>query len=549
MAPTKKKCSYEWKDLYANDYGLKVVARNATTSRVETVSCRFCIAFGREESIDACDGAAKEEKSDNNDIGLPINTNNVDAINEVVDGGDNKRKRRNHIANHKQWTGPKFCTDYFTKHLQQQHAKRWEEYNQFKQSYIQERAAINIGKDIVETIVLGLLFDVDADDVASTSRARAIFEEVHNSDGEPVSSYNIRINNFDQLQYVQRLLGCGLLFVQCAKVVTVSREELGQAAKIRYSFGVSMLDLRIRIPVNGDIHNFHMLAILMFAEHSGKEMFKLLSDSLSALDLDWKMKIVGITTDGAASMTRVRKGIVSRIQAVAAKGLIRVWCGAHQLDLALKKALGHLPETFLTTLTTMIAYLRHQQKLISKMKSKSPYYITVQWSSLCQVVSWYVKHQEKVKAFLVEKEVVWAPSEQWWLTLLMLHKMLDLFWSTSASLQTSNLTLRQQTSNLSSLVIELKTAVGATHETSTFPDPASNALVEEEHISNLLLISRFGQRYAWNNDLEADFSTINYEKDDHCFALTSFFLEGILHLRQLEKLRQTFNEMALQERN
>ncbi len=49
--------------------------------------------------------------------------------------------------------------------------------------------------------------------------------------------------------------------------------------------------------------------------------------------------------------------------------------------------------------------------------------------------------------------------------------------------------------------------------------------------------------------MEADFSTINYEKNDHRSALTSFSLEGILHLRQLEKLRQTFNEMALQEGN
>jgi hypothetical protein len=420
------------------------------------------------------------------------------------------------------------------------------------------------------------------------------------------------------------------------------------------------------------------------------------------------MKIVGITIDDAASMTGVRKGIVSRIQAVAAKGVIRVWCGAHQLDLALKKALGRLPEAFLTTLTTMIAYLRRQQKLISEMKSKSPYYITVRWSSLCQVVSWYVKHQEKVKAFLAEKEVVWAPFEQSWLTLLMFHKMQDLFWSTSASLQASNLTLRQQTSNLSSLVIELKTTIGATHETSTSPDPASDALVEKEHNSSLLLIryglftllrdqaewhikgtnllsmsmanrlpaddleevtrdvfrvyvqamysvaaivaehdaknrektdvallvlpleiaglstikftellfaheerlrhsfprtvveevisnefeqlvrlisrdsnlkaalmkgnedSDFGK--AWRplgnrfpymlrfaaglasvmfgtSTVEVDFLTINYEKDDHHSTLTSFSLEGILHLRQLEKLRQTFNEMALQEGN
>jgi hypothetical protein len=180
-----------------------------------------------------------------------------------------------------------------------------------------QRAAINIGKDIVKIVVLGLLFDVDADDVASASRVRAIFEEVHNSDSEPVSSYNIKINNFDQLRYVERLLGCGLSFMQCAKVVSASREELGQAAKIGCalendvakiaritcalslemlsemmraswaysvsldastdSFGVSMLDLRIRIPMNGDIHNFHMLTVPMFAEHSGEEMFKLLS--------------------------------------------------------------------------------------------------------------------------------------------------------------------------------------------------------------------------------------------------------------------------------
>jgi hypothetical protein len=49
--------------------------------------------------------------------------------------------------------------------------------------------------------------------------------------------------------------------------------------------------------------------------------------------------------------------------------------------------------------------------------------------------------------------------------------------------------------------------------------------------------------------MEANFLTINYEKDDHRSALTSFSLEGILHSRQLEKLQQTFNEMALQEGN
>ncbi len=38
---------------------------------------------------------------------------------------------------------------------------------------------------------------------------------------------------------------------------------------------------------------------------------------------------------------------------------------------------------------------------------------------------------------------------------------------------------------------ELKTTIDATHETNTSPDPTSDALVEEEHNSNLLLI-RYG---------------------------------------------------------
>jgi hypothetical protein len=49
--------------------------------------------------------------------------------------------------------------------------------------------------------------------------------------------------------------------------------------------------------------------------------------------------------------------------------------------------------------------------------------------------------------------------------------------------------------------------------------------------------------------MEANFLTINYEKDDHRSALTSFSLEGTLHSKQLEKLQQTFNEMGFQEGN
>lgn len=49
------------------------------------------------------------------------------------------------------------------------------------------------------------------------------------------------------------------------------------------------------------------------------------------------MKIVGITSDGAPSMTGSFEGTVTYIQKEAQPGFVRVWCGFHQLDILVQK--------------------------------------------------------------------------------------------------------------------------------------------------------------------------------------------------------------------
>ena len=72
-------------------YGLKVAGRNALTGAIESLSCRFCKTFGREEKVGA------------------------------------KRKATEHV---KHFTV--FRTDCYTQHLELQHGPLWHEYQSIK---------------------------------------------------------------------------------------------------------------------------------------------------------------------------------------------------------------------------------------------------------------------------------------------------------------------------------------------------------------------------------------------------------------------------------
>lgn len=159
------------------------------------------------------------------------------------------------------------------------------------------------------------------------------------------------------------------------------------------------LDLRIRfshvVGYDGEAeiqHVFHLLAISLFSlVHTEQTYADFVIKMLDALCLDWRMKLIGSSTDEVGNMTGHTSGFSTLLlnQSLCSDAFYRIWCLAHQLDLVIKGSIDVMVETgvfvFMNILTKVIVYLRHQKKHICEIGSKCPYYINVRWTSLAKV--------------------------------------------------------------------------------------------------------------------------------------------------------------------
>jgi hypothetical protein len=89
-------------------------------------------------------------------------------------------------------------------------------------------------------------------------------------------------------------------------------------------------------------------------------MYDLFSNFFDCMDPNWKTKIIGVTTDGAANMIGCHREVVTKILSVALKdGFYRIWCLLHQLDLiVLRCVTKFFNNDFYGDLTCLISYLR-----------------------------------------------------------------------------------------------------------------------------------------------------------------------------------------------
>jgi hypothetical protein len=85
------------------------------------------------------------------------------------------------------------------------------------------------------------------------------------------------------------------------------------------------------------------MAISLFERHTGEKMFDVLVRFLDAAIPSWRTKCIAVSTDGARSMTGRSQGVVSRFHQVSEPGLIRIWCGLHQLDLVMQRVYKPAP--------------------------------------------------------------------------------------------------------------------------------------------------------------------------------------------------------------
>ena len=151
-------------------------------------------------------------------------------------------------------------------------------------------------------------------------------------------------------------------------------------------------------------------------------MYDIFVKLFNVLDGRWQSKIIGATSDGAASMTGRYEGTITYIQKACNPGFIRVWCGLHQLDIVVQKAVTNFfDEDFYSTLTGIIGYLRRQLNLIAKMKLTCPKVADTRWLSLGRVSRWLLKKYIPISDYLEEKKPACAPPSQWWIFLSVVN--------------------------------------------------------------------------------------------------------------------------------
>jgi hypothetical protein len=103
-------------------------------------------------------------------------------------------------------------------------------------------------------------------------------------------------------------------------------------------------------------------------------MFNVTSEVMGALDPDWRTKLVGATSDGAANMVGSASSWQTRLRNATAdtESFYLMHCGTHQLDLINGKAIAaisHEGSDWLKKLHAVATWLRNQAKFIESLGS------------------------------------------------------------------------------------------------------------------------------------------------------------------------------------
>ena len=159
-------------------------------------------------------------------------------------------------------------------------------------------------------------------------------------------------------------------------------------------------------------------------------------------------------------MTGKHQGVITRIQRIAKPGFMRVWCDSHQLELCMQSFYLAIPDTFYSTFTSMVAYLRCQQKFIPDEWIQSPLICDTLWLNMIKVTTWFDKHRLAVVAYFEEKKPDFMPDESWWILLLVVHEISGIAVISCKSLQVHITLLCNQHHTLKRLVLDINSKVG-----------------------------------------------------------------------------------------
>uniref|UniRef100_A0AAV1UC97 Transposase n=1 Tax=Peronospora matthiolae TaxID=2874970 RepID=A0AAV1UC97_9STRA len=409
-------------------YGLSVCNRNANTFVVESVMCKFCVAFGKESAADTT------------------------------------RKRRA-TANVKYFRQP-FRADHYLSHLEINHKTKWGDYEQLssleKEKFFAlhiEEASINslalaqqqlctaqigssarnveIAKMTVETmsvaqrvgpvclsaskieqrIVEELVGDMffNASDEKELSKTQALDVFCHKDD---TGTYEIFIKNQRLYDLAVKFVACGASFrlasrlVQCTKeetklacydgcsehrvagyvraVVASNLQKIALMMRSSWTYTIatdaavqqstSYLGIRVRLWQNSALHDFHLVTFPAFDQHPTSLIVEQIAKLLDVMDSRWQSKLLGTTnysgvnTERGTGVIGPQHGISSRLTTLVKKpAFYRIWCGVHQLEVVVKHCVLAISQNaFYDELVSILATLRQDQPALNQDYSGCP---------------------------------------------------------------------------------------------------------------------------------------------------------------------------------
>ncbi|KAJ2346059.1 hypothetical protein GGH91_002336, partial [Coemansia sp. RSA 2671] len=443
----------------------------------------------------------------------------------------NKRKRDKPVKGKMHWKVGDMRLDLFQKHHRDQHPAAYEEFtklppgadlDEFFSKLLNHVVPVNFSIDssgsytisisakIVEVIVMDLLC---GGNTAESTRARVknIFTPVADNGSEGFTpSYTVTIG--DPAAFKTSLIGvnAGLSFRAAADVMSQISAQAGRhddsainsimiTDNVRISVAVSMevirslladpsvwafslafnssthyghsyFDVRIRLQVDGELRNLHLVALPINGGHKADDMVELLTKMLDALCPQWRQKLIGISSDGEPTMTGCNSGVVTQLAAAAANNVFRVWCPIHQLDIHAGKAMTALYNGRFDVWLNRLTHCLRKNSSFGASNGLCPKQST-RWLSAGKRCHWLLQHRVQINRFLKELEEKEARSgiklPSWfWPVVGVIHQFINIFEVAMTKLQGRDLLLSQQDLIISSLIKALQRSTKATLSTS-----------------------------------------------------------------------------------
>ncbi len=401
-------------------YGLKVAHRDPKSSKVIGLQCRFCIAFGREEKVGSKRKAATTVQGwnhpfryDNIENHLCNQYSGQWVLYQALESSfecasffnDVPVAFKNSIKAH-----------FPSSSLGAERQIIYDIENDIVDTIVgnmlfnpEDQDDSDADHDADEEPAFGSAAEINVlrlqhrQAVAKAKeQALSLFKRVESEDDVAIYSYSVTIpkTKTTLFRLAVRYVSCGTSFHMASELIgckydvlcnpglrACSRDEISNFVRavcvvklqrianlLRRSWAFSLaldstthqstsfLNLRFRvfIPNYHSIVNLHGCTLPMFDRHTGDIMSTMVNKFLTMLCPDWTIRLPGLTSDGARNMIGRVTSVVTRLDAAMHSdcSLIRIWCGAHQLDLVMEDIMNNvIKERLFSVMTGFITHL------------------------------------------------------------------------------------------------------------------------------------------------------------------------------------------------